>query len=264
MFTFIQSIWQNLFTDPFAALLTHTALILGDSYGLAIIALTLGIRFLLMPLVYKQQRNQKALRDLQPELEAWQHQYCQSNQSNGNNPKQAQRMAEEMLALYRRNGASPLGGCWPALLQLPVLMALYWAILGSKEVATHSFLWFELGVTDPIYILPVLVALTAWWQSKTTLSANQKTLHGNGAKSAVHNKPPAAKQKNGPHRRKGSLENEETQKELPQAAPLKAFTWIVPIMMVTASLYLPAALSRYWWISNLFIALKTTVLQKLF
>jgi YidC/Oxa1 family membrane protein insertase len=85
------------------------------SYGVAIILLTLGIRLLLLPLGIKQIRSMHAMQALQPKVKALQQKY------KGNRAK----FAEEQMKLYRESGASPLGGCLPMLLQIPVLIALF-------------------------------------------------------------------------------------------------------------------------------------------
>jgi YidC/Oxa1 family membrane protein insertase len=84
-------------------------------YGVAIILLTLLIRLLLLPLGIKQIRSMHAMQALQPKVKALQQKY------KGNR----QKFAEEQMKLYRESGASPLGGCLPLLLQIPVLIALF-------------------------------------------------------------------------------------------------------------------------------------------
>jgi YidC/Oxa1 family membrane protein insertase len=85
------------------------------NYGVAIILLTLGIRLLLLPLGIKQVRSMHAMQALAPKMKALQQKY------KGNR----QKLAEEQMKLYKEHGASPLGGCLPMLLQIPVLIALF-------------------------------------------------------------------------------------------------------------------------------------------
>ena len=85
------------------------------NYGLSIIILTLGIRLLLLPLGFKQIRSMQAMQTLQPQIKQLQQKY------KGNK----QKLNEEMMKLYRERGVNPLAGCWPMLLQIPVLIALY-------------------------------------------------------------------------------------------------------------------------------------------
>src|SRR5436305_89497 len=85
------------------------------NYGLAIILLTLGIRLILLPLGLKQIRSMQAMQAIQPQIKQLQQKY------KGNK----QKLNEEMMKLYRERGVNPLAGCWPMLLQIPVLIALY-------------------------------------------------------------------------------------------------------------------------------------------
>jgi YidC/Oxa1 family membrane protein insertase len=85
------------------------------NYGIAIILLTVGIRLVLLPLGIKQIRSMHAMQALQPKMKALQTKY------KGNK----QKLNEETMKLYREHGVNPLSGCWPMLLQIPVLAALY-------------------------------------------------------------------------------------------------------------------------------------------
>jgi YidC/Oxa1 family membrane protein insertase len=85
------------------------------NYGVAIILLTVGIRLMLLPLGIKQIRSMHAMQALQPKMKAIQQKY------KGNR----QKLAEEQMKLYKEHGASPLGGCLPMILQIPVLIALF-------------------------------------------------------------------------------------------------------------------------------------------
>lgn len=85
------------------------------NYGVAIILLTVGIRVILLPLGVKQIRSMHAMQSIQPKVKALQTKY------KGNK----QKLNEEIMKLYREHGVNPLSGCWPMLLQLPVLIALF-------------------------------------------------------------------------------------------------------------------------------------------
>jgi YidC/Oxa1 family membrane protein insertase len=104
--------------EPFLRALGAVLAFLYDvvpNYGVAIILLTLGIRLLLLPLGIKQVRSMHAMQALQPKMKALQQKH------KGNR----QKLAEEQMKLYKEHGASPLGGCLPMLLQIPVLIALF-------------------------------------------------------------------------------------------------------------------------------------------
>jgi YidC/Oxa1 family membrane protein insertase len=105
--------WQGLL-NGLGWVLSHIYDVV-HNYGLAIIILTLGIRLLLLPLGLKQIRSMQAMQALQPQIKSLQQKY------KGNK----QKLNEEMMKLYKERGVNPLAGCWPMLLQIPVLIALY-------------------------------------------------------------------------------------------------------------------------------------------
>lgn len=96
-----------------------------NSYGLAIIALTLVIRGLIFPLSMKQYTSMKAMQELQPKLKELQVKYK-------DNP---QELNQAMMAFYQENRVNPFGGCLPLIIQMPFLIALY-STLMSKEFTT--------------------------------------------------------------------------------------------------------------------------------
>ena len=142
------------------------------SYGIAIIVLTVIIKTLLLPLALKQIRSMKAMQAIQPEMQKIQKKYK-------NDP---QKLREEMGKLYKENGASPLSGCLPLLIQMPFLISIYYALQGfSYDPAHESFLWLEsLAVPDETYILPILSAastfIISWQTTPKDAPSNQKTM----------------------------------------------------------------------------------------
>lgn len=141
-----------------------------NSYGLAIILLTIGIRLALWPLTYSQAVSMRKMQKLQPQIE-------KLNQKYKNN---REKLNEETMKLWKENGVNPAAGCLPVFVQLPFLYAIF-VLLRNYEFETNaSFLWIpSLAQPDPLYILPVLAGLATFWQSKITMvpgnSANQAT-----------------------------------------------------------------------------------------
>ncbi|BEU88991.1 YidC/Oxa1 family membrane protein insertase [Selenomonas sp. TAMA-11512] len=132
-----------------------------QSYGFAIILLTIFIKVLMYPLTKKQVESMKGMQELQPKLKKIQEQY------KGNPQMLQQRMTE----LYKEAGISPLAGCLPLLIQMPILMGMFYALQGYTypSEASQVFFWLpSLSDPDPIYVLPVLSALTTWYQQKQT------------------------------------------------------------------------------------------------
>ena len=70
------------------------------------------------------------------------------------------------MKLFQQHNINPLSGCFPLLVQMPVLIALYQAILGNTHIREHTFLWMQLGSPDPYYILAILAAITTYAQQK--------------------------------------------------------------------------------------------------
>lgn len=127
------------------------------SYGMAIIILTVVIRVILFPFTITQMRTMRKMQELQPELKKLQEKY----------KKDPQRLNKETMELWRRERASPLSGCLPMLLQLPFLFALFRVLQGFNYAAQPGFLWLaDLSLADTTYILPILAAVTTWWQNK--------------------------------------------------------------------------------------------------
>lgn len=158
-------IWNHFFVYPLSWLIITVAELLNGSYGFSIILVTLLIRLALFPLVLKQQKSSRAMQALRPEMEALQKKYQEDAKKD---PKKQQEMQQELMGLYKNKGVNPMAGCLPLFVQMPVLMAFYFAIMRTEQIALHTFLWFDLGQPDPYYILPLVAGLTTFLQVKMT------------------------------------------------------------------------------------------------
>ncbi|SMC91384.1 YidC/Oxa1 family membrane protein insertase [Sporomusa malonica] len=130
------------------------------NYGIAIILLTIAIKALMYPLTVKQVKSMKAMQDIQPKMKELQEKY------KGNPEK----LNKELANLYKEAGVNPLAGCLPLLVQMPFLIAIFFAIRDYQYAQLPpSFLWMtDLAQPDPTYILPILSALTTFIQQKQT------------------------------------------------------------------------------------------------
>ncbi|KJY68638.1 membrane protein insertase [Vibrio coralliilyticus] len=119
------------------------------NWGLAIILLTFFIRGAMYPLTKAQYTSMAKMRMLQPKLQAMRERIGDDRQ----------RMSQEMMELYKKEKVNPLGGCLPLLLQMPIFIALYWALMESVELRHSPFFgWIvDLSAQDPYYILPLLM-----------------------------------------------------------------------------------------------------------
>ena len=131
------------------------------SYGYAIILLTIIVKFLLYPLTVKQVKSMKAMQEIAPKMKKIQEKYK-------DNP---QVMQQKVAALYQEAGVNPLAGCLPLLVQMPILMGMYYSLYNLEYPSADAaqFLWLpSLSEADPYYILPVLNVLTTFYQTRQT------------------------------------------------------------------------------------------------
>ncbi|MBI5210989.1 MAG: membrane protein insertase YidC [Elusimicrobia bacterium] len=136
---------------------------LTGNWGWAIILLTVVVQTVLFPLSYKTMKSAAAMKRLQPQIARLQQQYA----------KDPSRLNSEMMELYKRSGANPLGGCFPLLLQMPIFIALYNTLRNAWELhGAHWIFWVrDLSAKDPYYVLPVIMGGLMWLQNKFSPSA---------------------------------------------------------------------------------------------
>ncbi|EAR63203.1 OxaA-like protein precursor [Bacillus sp. NRRL B-14911] len=164
-----EGFWNEYIVYPLSMFIVKVAETLGGSYGLAIIVVTLIIRLLILPLMIKQTKSSKAMQALQPEMQKLREKYSSKDQ------KTQQKLQQETMALFQQHGVNPLAGCFPLIVQMPILIGFYHAISRTREIANHDFLWFDLGSPDPIYLLPLIAGATTFIQQKIMMAgtANQ-------------------------------------------------------------------------------------------
>lgn len=156
--------FNQYFIDPFVTLIHFTAFLFSGSYGIAIIVLTLAIRLVLAPLMMKQYMNQHHMRKkmeiIKPEMQA-----IKKKLKATKDPDEQRNLQTDMMALYKKHQINPLSiGCLPMIIQMPILMGFYYAIRGSKAIASHTFLWFSLG--HPDVILTIIAGVAYYLQFK--------------------------------------------------------------------------------------------------
>jgi YidC/Oxa1 family membrane protein insertase len=131
------------------------------NYGLVIIIFTILIKILFHPLTHKSVTSATRMQDLQPKVTELKEKY----------KKDAQRMNQEMMKLYKEQGVNPLGGCLPLLLQMPLFYGLFVVFRSTIELRGAKFIFWlsDLSQMDKYYILPVIMAVTMFWQQKMTI-----------------------------------------------------------------------------------------------
>jgi YidC/Oxa1 family membrane protein insertase len=159
--------WNQYIVYPLSWLIKETAHLLGGSYGLSIIVVTILVRLAILPLMIKQTRSSKAMQALQPELTALRQKYSSKDQ------KTQQKLQQETMALFQKHGVNPMAGCFPLIIQMPILIGFYHAISRTREISQGTFLWFDLGKADPYFILPILAAVTTFIQQKIMMAGTE-------------------------------------------------------------------------------------------
>jgi YidC/Oxa1 family membrane protein insertase len=149
---------------PFSQSLYVAADLFNGNYGLAVIAITFIIRMVLLPLFIKQTKEQKKMQEIlnfiKPELVKLQEKYRDSKKQEDKRKQQ-----EESVQLYRKYKFNPLStGCLPMLIQLPIVMGMYWAVIETSERSNHFFLWFDFSETS--ILLACLAGLIYYVQGK--------------------------------------------------------------------------------------------------
>ena len=151
---------SNIVQQVITVLYNMTATVGLPNYGLAIIIMTIIVKILLYPLTKKQIESTKAMMAMQPKMKAIQEKY--------KNDKQ--RLNMELANLYKQENVNPLAGCLPLLVQMPIMIGIFYGIRDFHYVGPANFLWIQsISNPDPMYILPVLSALTTFVQSKQTM-----------------------------------------------------------------------------------------------
>lgn len=144
-----EGFFYSLFVQPMGTFLHFLGnSVFAGSYGLAIIAITVIIRLILMPIMLKNYRQQQAMKSkmdlLKPEMEE-----LQKKIKAAETKEQQMQYQQEMMGLYQKHGVNPLNmGCLPLIIQTPIVMGLYFSILYSTDVKTHEFMWYSLGSPD--------------------------------------------------------------------------------------------------------------------
>jgi YidC/Oxa1 family membrane protein insertase len=205
-------VWDTYFVGPLSDVLDWFASHLWNEYGLSILVVTIIIRLIILPLTLKQYKSSKAMQALQPELAKIKQKFKDD----------AKKQQEETMKLFQKNGVNPLAGCFPILIQMPVLIALYNAIMRNPDIGADSFLWLQLAEKDPYYILPIIAAITTFVQQKVMMAF-------------------------------------QPNQQNPSMAML---LYIFPVMIFVMSMSFASALPLYWVYSNTFTIVQTYLIYR--
>src|SRR5882672_10075610 len=182
------NLWNLLILNPMLNALLVLYSVLFHNFTLTILVFTVLIRLVTYPLTAQQQKSTRKLAELQ-QSDSWK----KMQEKYG---KDKEKMAQEQMKLYQEAGVNPFGSCLPTLIQFPVLIGLYQAInlamaaspVQLLDLSTHiynfllnaarivplqnNFLWLNLCLPDPFYLLPLIVVVTTWLQSRVMIPSN--------------------------------------------------------------------------------------------
>ncbi|MGB3750678.1 MAG: membrane protein insertase YidC [Arcobacteraceae bacterium] len=151
--------WFTFIAKPMFILLQFIHDYVGN-WGWTIVLVTILIKLVLFPLSHKGMVSMNRLKELAPKVKTIQEKYKDDKQ----------KASMHMMELYKKEGANPMGGCLPIILQIPVFFAIYRVLLNSIELkGAEWILWIQdLGVMDPYFILPILMGATMFFQQRIT------------------------------------------------------------------------------------------------
>ncbi len=230
---------KNVFADALTLLHGLLEPLFGaHSWGWSIIALTLFVRVLLLPLAIKQTRSMRAMQALQPKTKALQKKYKVDRDLMRKDPEtykaRKQKLNEEMMALYKDEGVNPASGCLPLVLQAPIFLALFQVLRDFEQIRDAPFYFFTSQVATgntngrglgalvnevgwPGWLLIVLMSVTMFWSQRQMMARNA----------------PAAGENN------------------PQAQTQKMMMYAMPVFLAFISQRFPLGVLLYWVTTNL-------------
>ncbi|WP_146023770.1 YidC/Oxa1 family membrane protein insertase, partial [Lactobacillus iners] len=137
------SFWDRYILYYISSFILWLATILHNAYGWSIVVFTIIVRVVLLPLNAISIKSMAKQQSLQPEMEALRKKYSDRDAET------RRKLQEETSKLYKESGVNPYLGCLPMLIQMPIMIALWQAILRTPELQNGRFLWMDLGHPDP-------------------------------------------------------------------------------------------------------------------
>jgi YidC/Oxa1 family membrane protein insertase len=228
IFAFVKYINRHFLLPVFDFLQKHVA-----SMGMVILLLTLLIRLITSPILYKSYLSGAKMKVLKPEVDALKAKFTDPK----TNQLDQQAFGMEQMKLWKSAGVSPLGGCLPALLQIPIFMSLYYFFQSNIDLRGKNFLWAkDLAQYDSIYQLPFHIPFYGDHVSLFTLTAVLTSLL-----ISIY-----------------SMSNMQD-----NSNPLmKYMPYIFPFILLGVFNNLPAALTWYYTVSNTITLILQVIIQK--
>ena len=222
VFAFVKYINRHFLLPVFELLRKNVA-----SMGIVILLLTLFIRLLTSPIIYKSYVSGAKMKALKPEIDKLKDKHGEDKQA----------FSMDQMKLWKSAGVSPLGGCLPALLQIPIFMSLYYFFQGNISLRGENFLWAkDLAAYDSIYNMPFSIPFYGDHISLFTITATLTSLLISiySMSSMQDNSNPV----------------------------MKYMPYIFPVMLLGVFNNLPSALTWYYTISNTITLVLQIIIQK--
>ena len=249
---FFRNLFRTIFYAPIYNLFAFLISILpGHSFGLAIILVTVLIRLLLLVPQHHILSNSKKMQAIQPKIKELQEKY------KGDQAK----IGMELMALYKAEQVNPLGSCLPLLIQMPLLIVLYWVVLGITNFSNYYYLYsplatFDISKIDTVFfgvhllsiggvvggVLALLVGGAQWLQIKLSLPKDSDLKKLEKLEKKIIEK------------KDGKYEESEPSSMMPDPAMMNGFMlWGMPTMIAISTFYFPTGVGIYWLIGTLFM-----------
>lgn len=221
-FSFVKYINRHFLLPVWDFIRSHVA-----SYGMVIFLLTLLIRLITSPILYKSYVSGAKMKALKPEIDKLKEKHGDDKQA----------FSMDQMKLWKSAGVSPLGGCLPALLQIPIFMSLYYFFQANIALRGQSFLWAkDLAAYDSIYQLPFHIPFYGDHVSLFTLTAVLTSLL-----ISIY-----------------SMSNMQDNSN----PVMKYMPYIFPVLLLGVFNSLPSALTWYYTVSNTITLILQIVIQK--
>jgi YidC/Oxa1 family membrane protein insertase len=202
------------------------------NYGLIILLLTLVIKLLLSPITYKTYLSSARMKALKPEIDAINAKFGEDD---------AMKKQQEVMALYQKTGVNPFSGCIPALIQMPILYALFRFFPASIELRQQSFLWAEdLSAFDSILALPFDIPFYGSHVSGFTLLMAISMIFYT----------------------KYNMQTSAAPGNNMMAQQMKIMMWMMPVMMLFFFNSYASGLSLYYFTANVTTLIQQAVIKK--
>lgn len=208
----------------------------GHDIGIAIIILTIVIKLILLPLSIQATKSQKALQDLQPKMKKIKNQYKDNKQ----------KQSAALMELYKNEKVNPLSSCFPMIIQLPFLIAVFSVFRNGFKPESlnmvYSFIQrpeslnpIAFGVVDlsnRVILFAFLAGAAQYWQSKMLIVKKQP------------------------------IKSEGAKDENMMAMMNKQMVYLMPLMTVFIGFTLPGGLTLYWFLTTLFMVFQQKIMFK--